>query len=75
MRHARISTVRGSSIGTRRVGGVDGGDLHAKELVIRIKDAEIESMAAVIARDRERVKAEAAGFARQRAEQEGLKGV
>jgi hypothetical protein len=38
---------------------------------LRIAEAEVESLAAVIARDRQRVQAEAAGFARQRAESEG----
>lgn len=49
-------------------------ELAAKERIIAVKDAELESMAAVIARDRERVKAETAAYSRQRAESEGLNG-
>lgn len=48
-------------------------ELEAEQRRSRVKDAEIESLAAVIARDRERVKAEAATYARQTAENEGLK--
>lgn len=32
---------------------------------LRVRDAEIESLAGVVARDRERIKAEAAAYARQ----------
>lgn len=47
-------------------------DVKAQQRIVRIQAVEIETLAAVIARDRERVKAEAATFARQRATQEGL---
>jgi len=40
---------------------------------LKVAEAEIASMAAVIARDRERIKAESAAYARQRAEYEGVK--
>jgi hypothetical protein len=40
---------------------------------LRIAEAEIESLAAVLARDRARVLAETASYARQRAEAEGNK--
>ena len=39
---------------------------------LAVANAEIESLAAVIARDRERIKAEGACYARQRAEAEGV---
>jgi hypothetical protein len=48
-------------------------ELDALRRVLTIKDAELESLANVIARDRERVKAETATYARQRAESEGVK--
>ena len=41
---------------------------------LRVAEAEIESLAAVIARDRQRVAAETAMFARQQAEREGTHG-
>jgi hypothetical protein len=41
---------------------------------LRVAEAEIESLAAVIARDRQRVAAETALFARQQAEHEGTNG-
>lgn len=41
---------------------------------LRVAEAEIESLAAVIARDRQRVAAETAVFARQQAESEGING-
>ncbi len=46
----------------------------AKDRIISVQDAELQSMAGVIARDRERVKAEAAAYARSRAECEGTHG-
>lgn len=46
-------------------------ELDAARVALRIAQAEIDSLAAVIARDRQRVQAEAAGYARQRAEHEG----
>jgi multidrug resistance efflux pump len=49
-------------------------ELASRERTIRIQQAEIESLAAVVARDRERIKAEAASYARQRAESEGING-
>ncbi len=45
--------------------------LEALKRVLTIKDAELESLATVIARDRERVKAETAAYIRQRADSEG----
>lgn len=48
-------------------------ELEAQKRVLAIKDAELDSLAGVIARDRERVKAETAMYARQRAESEGGK--
>lgn len=44
--------------------------LQARDRVIAVQAAELESMAAVIARDRERVKAETASHVRCRAESE-----
>jgi len=41
---------------------------------LRVAEAEIESLAAVIARDRQRVAAETAVFARQQVESEGTNG-
>jgi hypothetical protein len=49
-------------------------ELASRDRTIRIQAAEIESLAGVIARDRERVKAESAAYARQRAECEGTHG-
>ena len=46
-------------------------ELEALQRVLAIRDAELESLAGVIARDRERVKAETAAYVRQRAELEG----
>ena len=46
--------------------------LDAERRRLAVASAEIESMAAVIARDRERIKAEGACYARQRAEAEGV---
>jgi hypothetical protein len=46
--------------------------LEAERRRLAVATAEIESMAAVIARDRERIKAEGACYARQRAEAEGV---
>lgn len=39
--------------------------------VLSVRDAEISNLAAVVARDRVRIQAEAASFARQKAESEG----
>ena len=47
--------------------------LEAKDRQIAVLQAEIESMAGVIARDRQRTLAECASYARQRAEAEGIK--
>ena len=47
-------------------------DILERDRTIKIQSAEVETLSAVIARDRERVKAEAAGYARSRAEAEGL---
>ncbi|NOY41582.1 MAG: hypothetical protein GXP26_07095 [Planctomycetes bacterium] len=49
--------------------------LAAKDRAIAVNEAEIESLAAVIARDRQRVQAETATYVRQRAECEGTKNV
>lgn len=46
--------------------------LEAENRRLVVANAEIESMAAVIARDRERIKAEGAAYARSRAESEGV---
>lgn len=46
--------------------------IDAKDRIINVLEAEIESMAAVIARDRARIKAEGAAYARQQAEAEGI---
>lgn len=40
-------------------------DNEALRRELRVRDAEIESLAGVVARDRERIKAEAAAYARQ----------
>jgi hypothetical protein len=40
-------------------------ELKAKERELKVANAEIDSLAAVIARDRERVKAETADYARR----------
>ena len=45
--------------------------LDAEHRRLTVANAEIESLAAVVARDRERIKAEGACYARQRAESEG----
>jgi len=46
--------------------------IEAKDRQLSVAQAEIESLAGVIARDRERIKAEGAAYARQRAESEGV---
>ena len=46
--------------------------LDAARLTTKVIEAERDTMAAVIARDRERIKAEGACYARQRAEAEGV---
>lgn len=46
--------------------------VEAKDRQLSVAQAEIESLAGVIARDRERIKAEGAAYARQRAESEGV---
>ena len=45
--------------------------LEAKERVIVVMQAEIDSLAAVVARDRQRIHAECAAYSRQQAEAEG----
>lgn len=45
-------------------------DLDASKRCLKVLQTEADSMAAVIARDRERIKAEGACYARQRAEAE-----
>jgi hypothetical protein len=46
-------------------------ELDAERRRLTVAQAEIDSLAAVLARDRERIKAEGAAYARQRAEAEG----
>jgi hypothetical protein len=46
-------------------------ELDARDRIIRVQQAELDAMAGVLARDRERIKAEGAAYARQRAEHEG----
>lgn len=58
---------------TKRVADLES-QLAAKDRNIAVMQAEIDAMAAVIARDRQRVQAESAGYARQRAEYEGSNG-
>lgn len=47
-------------------------DLEAANRKLAVAEAEIESLAAVIARDRQRIKAETAAYARQQAHAEGI---
>ncbi len=47
---------------------------EAKDRIIATQQVELDSLAAVVARDRERVKAETAEHARRRAEAEGTNG-
>ena len=47
-------------------------EIDARERIVRVLEAERDAMAAVIARDRERVKAESAGVAQLRGKREGL---
>lgn len=47
-------------------------DVRAQERIVRVQAVELETLASVIARDRERIKAESATYARQRATHEGL---
>ena len=47
-------------------------NIEAKDRQLSVAQAEIESLAGVIARDRERIKAKGAAYARQRAESEGV---
>lgn len=47
-------------------------DLEAERRRLAVVEAERDSMAAVIARDRERIWAEGAAYIRQRAEAEGM---
>jgi hypothetical protein len=48
-------------------------ELEAERRALRVAEAEIESLAAVVARDRARVKAETAVYARKLADAEGNK--
>lgn len=48
--------------------------LESERRRLGVANAEIDALAAVIARDRERIKAEGAAYARQRAEAEGVTG-
>ncbi len=47
-------------------------ELAAEQLKTKVVEAERDNLAQVIARDRERIKAEGACYARQRAEAEGV---
>ena len=49
-------------------------EIDGKDRIIRVLETELETMAAVMARDRERIRAEGAAYARQRAESEGTSG-
>ena len=49
-------------------------DLDAAERTISVLESERESLALVIARDRQRIEAELASYARQKAESEGADG-
>ncbi len=46
--------------------------IDAKDRQLAVAQVEIETMAAVIARDRDRIKSEGAAYGRLRAESEGL---
>jgi len=46
--------------------------LDAERRRLAVAEAEIEALAAVMARDRQRIQAEGAAYARQRAEAEGV---
>jgi hypothetical protein len=54
----------------RRVADLEA-EVQARDRVIRVLEAERDALAGVIARDRERVKAETAVYARKVAEMEG----
>lgn len=47
-------------------------EVEARDRLVKVIEAERDAMAAVIARDRERIRAEGASYARQRAEAEGV---
>lgn len=47
-------------------------ELEAEQLRRQVIEAERDSLAAALARDRERIRAEIAAYARQRAESEGV---
>lgn len=49
-------------------------EIDGRDRIIRVLETELETMAGVMARDRERIKAEGAAYARQRAESEGTSG-
>ncbi len=55
----------------RRIDDLEA-ELEATRRKLAVAETETESMAAVIARDRARIKAEGAAYARQQAEAEGL---
>ena len=46
--------------------------LEAERLKIKVVESERDSLAAVVARDRQRIQAEGAAYARRRAESEGV---
>ena len=56
-----------------RIAGLEN-ELAISKAAMAIQQAEIQTLAAVAARDRERVKAELAAYARSRAEHEGTHG-
>jgi hypothetical protein len=47
-------------------------DLEAERLKVKVIEAERDNLASVVARDRERIRAEGAAYARQRADSEGV---
>jgi len=48
-------------------------ELEAEKLKTKVVEAERDNLAAVVARDRERIRAEGAAYASQRAKSEGVK--
>lgn len=47
-------------------------ELDARDRTIKVLEAERDNLASVVARDRERIRAEGAAYARARAESEGI---
>ena len=46
-------------------------EIESRDRIIQVMQAEIDSLSAVVARDRQRIQAECAAYGRQRAEAEG----